>query len=57
MNIIIKALIITNKFYWRNPEITTYNHVSFDLQWISVEEGENYLHVLVILIKNDFAIN
>ena len=40
---IIKAQIITNKFYWINPDITTYNHISFDVQWIPVEEGRNYV--------------
>lgn len=34
-----KAQIITNKLYWRNPDIATYNHVSFNEQRVPVDDG------------------
>ena len=50
-----KAQIMTNKLYWRNPSITTCNYVSFDVQWIPVDEGWNYLHVLTDIDKNEIV--
>lgn len=44
-----KVQLTTDKLYWRNKEIFNPNRVSYDVQWIPVDKGWVYLHVLVDL--------
>ena len=42
-----KAELITDELYWRNEEYLTANYINYDCQWIPVDEGWMYLHVLI----------
>ena len=47
-----KIQLTTDKLYWRNEEIFNPNRISYDVQWIPVDKGWVYLHVLVDLDSN-----
>jgi transcription elongation factor Elf1 len=52
-----KIQLTTDKLYWRNEEIFNPNRISYDVQWIPVDKGWVYLHVLVDLdSKNIIAL-
>ena len=52
-----KTQLTTDELYWRNEEIFNSNRVSYDVQWIPVDKGWVYLHVLVDLdSKNIIAL-
>ena len=42
-----KAELITDKLYWCNEEYNNAKYVNYDCQWIPVDEGWMYLHVLI----------
>ena len=42
-----KAQLITDELFWRNPNIIAPDYVNYDVQWIPVDSGWVYLHVLV----------
>ena len=42
-----KAELITDKLYWSNEEYNNAKYVNYDCQWIPVDEGWMYLHVLI----------
>lgn len=48
-----KSQIITNKLTWRNPNIKSSDYIAYDAQWIPVDEGWSYLHVLSDVKKNE----
>lgn len=47
-----KSQITINKLHWRNPNITSSDYIAYDCQWIPVDEGWTYLHVLTDIKKN-----
>ena len=52
-----KAQLTTDELYWRNKAIFNPNRVSYDVQWVPVDKGWVYLHVLVDLdSKNIIAL-
>ena len=42
-----KAELITDELYWCNEEYMNAKYVNYDCQWIPVDEGWMYLHVLI----------
>lgn len=47
-----KAQIITEKLSWRNSNITSSDYIAYDCQWVPVDDGWKYLHVLTDINKN-----
>lgn len=48
-----KSQIITNKLSWKNPNINSSDYVAYDSQWVPVDKGWSYLHVLSDIKKNE----
>ena len=46
-----KAKLITDKLYWCNKDYRNAKYVSYDCQWIPVDSGWKYFHVLTDTIS------
>ena len=42
-----KAQLVTDELYWRNENIMAPDYVNYDVQWVPIDSGWSYFHMLI----------